>query len=79
MSTTNSDSNEFNIDRDAKKAQDRNSRLSIRKNNEEVLRFKFQKESLKKCDSFLQDFSNCAKENSIFVVFKCRDKNKASK
>ena len=57
----------------------RSSRMTLRKNNEEVLRKKLQLEAKSKCDVYFKDFAECAKQNSIMVVFRCREQNSASK
>ena len=54
------------------------SRLSLRKANEEVFRNKLRYEARVKCDSYVKAFGDCAKENGLMVVFRCRDKSKQS-
>ena len=57
----------------AAKSDARNDRL--RKVNEEVLRKKMQTEAKDLCRPYFQAFGDCAKENGIMVVFKCRQQN----
>ena len=78
MADNNIEIDNTSTDKDPKQDA-RNSRLVLRKNNEEVLRKKLQLEAKSKCDIFFKEFSECAKENNLMVVFKCRDKNRASK
>lgn len=55
----------------------RNGRLvKLRKVNEEVLRKKLQNEAREKCAHTFQAFGECAKRESIYVVFACRKENK---
>ena len=70
-------SNESNQDL---KQDARDSRLRpMRKNNEEVLRKKFQLLAQQKCAPFFKNFGDCAKESGLMVVFNCRTQNSASK
>lgn len=48
---------------------------SLRKNNEEVLRKSLQAEARKICLPIIQAFGDCAKAESIMVVFNCRKQN----
>lgn len=57
----------------------RSSRLTLRKNNEEVLRKELKAEARAKCAHTFKAFAECAKASSIFVVFQCRQENQASK
>lgn len=57
----------------------RNNRLNIRKNNLEVFRKEFQKESKLKCADVIKQFGECAQRNGLMVVFRCHKENKASK
>ncbi len=56
---------------------DRDGRLKLRKNNEEVLRKVLQADARKKCLDATNEFGECAKENGLMVVLKCREKNTA--
>jgi hypothetical protein len=70
---------EGNIDRTNPNnpSNDREGRLKLRKNNEEVLRKILQAEARKKCLEETTAFGDCAKENGMWVVIKCREKNRA--
>ena len=62
------------------KTDARNNRLSVgtlRKNNEEVLRSAMRAEAQKKCESKFRAFGECAKEQGLMVVFRCREQTKA--
>lgn len=50
---------------------DRDGRLKLRKNNEEVLRKIMQADARKKCLGASTAFGECAKEHGMSVVFKC--------
>jgi len=50
---------------------DRDGRLKLRKNNEEVLRKIMQADARKKCLGASTVFGECAKEHGMSVVFKC--------
>jgi len=56
---------------------DRDGRLKLRKNNEEVLRKIMQADARKKCLGTSTAFGECAKEHGMMVVFKCRAENTA--
>ncbi len=55
----------------------RDSRLSLRKTNEEVIRITLRNEASEKCKEYLNAMGKCAQENGLMVVFKCRAQNKA--
>lgn len=55
----------------------RDSRLSLRKTNEEVIRITLRNEAGEKCKDYLSAMGKCAQENGLMVVFKCRTQNKA--
>lgn len=55
----------------------RDSRMTLRKNNEEVLRKALQAEARKKCLAETKAFGDCAKEKGIMVAFSCRQENLA--
>lgn len=56
-------------------SNDREGRLKLRKNNEEVLRKVLQADARKKCLEETNAFGECAKDNGLMVVLKCREKN----
>lgn len=62
----------FNTKQDA-----RDSRLKLRKNNEEVIRRHLQLDAKQKCAGEIKAFGQCAVDNSLLVVFNCRSKNRA--
>mmetsp|Transcript_16318 Transcript_16318/g.16436 ORF Transcript_16318/g.16436 Transcript_16318/m.16436 type:complete len:93 (+) Transcript_16318:218-496(+) len=55
----------------------RSLRLSMRRNNEEVLRRKFLIEVKERCKDKFHAFGECAQNNGILVVFNCRKENQA--
>ena len=55
----------------------RESRLTLRKNNEEVLRKALQNEARKQCLPHVQAFGECAKQHGLSVVISCRAQNNA--
>lgn len=56
----------------------RNGRLvKMRKVNEEVLRKKLQNEARELCAPAFKAFGKCAQEQSLMVVFACREENRA--
>lgn len=55
----------------------REGRLSFRNFAEHQLRNEFKKEAVEKCNLQLQAFSDCAKEEGVMVVFRCREFKKA--
>ena len=59
------------------KGDARDSRLSMRKNNEEVFRKKLQLEAQAICREETIKFGECAKRHGMFVVFNCRSENSA--
>lgn len=54
----------------------REARLSFRKFAEHKMRREFKEAAIKKCDHHLKAFGQCAQENGLLVVFKCRELNK---
>lgn len=54
----------------------RESRLTLRKTNEEVLRKALQNEARKRCHDEFKAFGDCAKGAGISVVFSCRAQSK---
>ena len=61
------------------KDEARDSRLSIRKNNKEVLKKEFHAKALDICKPEVKKFAECAKREGFFVVFKCRGELRESK
>lgn len=62
------------------KTDARDARLSsIRKTQEEVLRKNLQQVARDHCVEESAAFGSCAKENGMWVIFKCRDQNKTRK
>lgn len=53
----------------------RGDRMTLRKNNEEVLRKALQNEARKKCEAETKAFGECAKASGIWVVVSCRNQN----
>lgn len=62
----------FNTKQDA-----RDSRLKLRKNNEEVIRRHLQQDAKQKCAGEIKAFGQCAVDNGLLVVLNCRSKNRA--
>ena len=56
----------------------RDSRLSMRKNNEEVYRKQFQQDTFHKCSDAIKLFGDCSKAQGIKVIFNCRAENTKS-
>jgi len=56
----------------------RDSRMTLRKNNEEVLRKALQTEARKKCLEESKAFGDCAKASGVWVVLSCRKENLVS-
>ena len=57
----------------------RDSRLSMRKNNEEVYRKQFYLETHKQCTDSIKLFADCSKAQGVMVIFNCREENRKSK
>ena len=57
----------------------RDDRMKLRKNNEEVFRFRLRLEAQEKCKAESSAFGECAKNNGLLVLFNCRQQNKISK
>ena len=55
----------------------REARLSFRNFAEHQLRNEFKQEAIKKCDLQVRAFAECAKDEGVFVIFRCRDFQKA--
>ena len=55
---------------------DRMTVRTLRKNNEEVLRKRFEREAVEKCREAFQAFGECAQRNSLWVVLVCREQNR---
>jgi hypothetical protein len=62
---------------DAKRSA-RESRLSIRNANKEVLRRELQDLSKVHCVQQIRSFGDCAKREGLMVIFRCRKENKLS-
>ncbi|KAL7542255.1 hypothetical protein ACHAXR_011617 [Thalassiosira sp. AJA248-18] len=54
----------------------RDARLSFRRFAEHKMKREFKEEAIKKCEHTLKNFGQCAQDNGLLVVFKCRDLNK---
>jgi len=52
--------------------------MTLRKNNEEVLRKALQNEARQKCAEETRAFGECAKDAGIWVVLSCRKHNLVS-
>ncbi|KAL9179407.1 hypothetical protein ACHAXT_008697 [Thalassiosira profunda] len=63
-------------DRAQIKDDGREGRLSFRRFAEHKMKRAFKEEAIKKCDVHMKQFGQCAQENGLLVVFKCRDLNK---
>jgi hypothetical protein len=61
------------------KSEARDDRLTLRKNNEEVMRKKFQEESKKKCQWAFRALGQCAEKEGLLVLFNCRVENSIRK
>eukprot|EP00594_Rhizosolenia_setigera_P018535 CAMPEP_0178955020 /NCGR_PEP_ID=MMETSP0789-20121207/9355_1 /TAXON_ID=3005 /ORGANISM="Rhizosolenia setigera, Strain CCMP 1694" /LENGTH=103 /DNA_ID=CAMNT_0020636569 /DNA_START=52 /DNA_END=363 /DNA_ORIENTATION=- len=59
------------------KEENRNSRLSFTKFGEHQLRREFKELAYKKCDVQIKELGKCAQEQGLWVVWSCRDKNRA--
>ena len=60
-----------------KKSGDRDDRLKLRRNNEEVLRKALANEAREKCRGYTNAFGRCAEASGMMVVIQCREENKA--
>ena len=63
-------------DRVQVKDDGRDARLSFRRFAEHKMKREFKEEAIKKCQPHMNNFGQCAQENGLFVVFKCRDFNR---
>ena len=54
----------------------RDSRLSFRKFAEHKMKREFKEAAIKECETHMRNFGQCAQENGLLVVFKCRDLNR---
>ena len=61
------------------KDEARDSRLILRKTNQEVIRKELRANAYKHCVEVTKVFAECAKREGFMVVFKCRDELKISK
>ncbi len=60
------------------KSTARDNRLSLRKNNEEVLRKKFHASANQICKSEIHALGDCARSAGFWVVWNCRAQSAAS-
>ena len=69
----------MHTDWDAGRVKDtgRDGRLSFRNFAEHQLRNEFKREAMKECNIQLTAFSECAKQEGVMVVFRCREFKKA--
>ena len=63
-------------DRAQVKDDGRDARLSFRRFAEHKMKREFKEAAIKKCEEHLKNFGQCAQENGLLVVFKCRELNK---
>ena len=61
------------------KDEARDSRLVLRKTNQEVIKKELRANAYKHCVEDTKVFADCAKREGFLVVFKCRDELKISK
>eukprot|EP01031_Cornospumella_fuschlensis_P039246 gene39246-47763_t len=61
----------------ALKQEARDSRLSLRKTQEEVLRRKLHAEAFQHCKEEVVAFGECVKQEGFWVIFNCRQQNAA--
>lgn len=54
----------------------RDSRLSFRRFAEHKMKREFKEVAVKTCEQHLKNFGQCASDNGLLVVFKCRDLNR---
>mmetsp|Transcript_25810 Transcript_25810/g.44068 ORF Transcript_25810/g.44068 Transcript_25810/m.44068 type:complete len:108 (-) Transcript_25810:2617-2940(-) len=54
----------------------REARLSFRRFAEHKMKREFKEAAIKKCEDHMKNFGQCAQENGLLVVFKCRDLNR---
>ncbi|KAL7452706.1 hypothetical protein ACHAWC_004426 [Mediolabrus comicus] len=54
----------------------RDARLSFRRFAEHKMKREFKEAAIKICEDHLKNFGQCAQENGLLVVFKCRELNK---
>ena len=64
---------------DEKKMGARDSRLKLKHSKEEILRKELLLRARQECKDKSIEFGKCAKEQGLAVVFRCREKNQASK
>ncbi|KAL3800663.1 hypothetical protein HJC23_006125 [Cyclotella cryptica] len=58
------------------KDEGRESRLSFRRFAEHKMKREFKEAAIKKCDEHLKEFGQCAQDNGLLVVFRCRELNR---
>ncbi|RYY70783.1 hypothetical protein EON63_22245 [archaeon] len=66
-------------DMGALKQDARDSRLSLRKTQEEMLRRKLHQEAFQHCRDEVVAFGECVKQEGFFVIFNCRKQNAVCK
>ncbi|KAL7432710.1 hypothetical protein ACHAXH_004123 [Discostella pseudostelligera] len=54
----------------------RDARLSFRRFAEHKMKREFKEVAIKKCEEHLKNFGQCAQDNGLLVVFKCRELNR---
>lgn len=54
----------------------REARLSFRRFAEHKMKREFKEEAIKKCEVHMKNFGQCAQDNGLLVVFKCRELNR---
>ena len=65
------------LDKQAVKDDGRDARLSFRRFAEHKMKREFKEHAIEKCSDHLKAFGQCAQDNGLMVVFKCRHLNKA--
>ena len=50
----------------------RESRLSFKQRAEDLLRYELKADATEKCKPYIKSFGDCAKQEGLWVVFKCR-------
>ncbi|KAL7487345.1 hypothetical protein ACHAW6_012944 [Cyclotella cf. meneghiniana] len=58
------------------KDEGRESRLSFRRFAEHKMKREFKEAAIKTCDEHLKAFGQCAQDNGLLVVFRCRELNR---
>ena len=76
MSTPTNDASSRSQSKADNRDYGRDDRLSFRKFAEHKMKREFKEVAIKKCEVPLKNFGQCAQDNGLLVVFKCRDFNK---